>query len=74
MAKKGKLSEIFSMAQFGDNPMHYVVGYRDFKTTREISLPEFLKESNNFETIPITRIEFIKKKNKILYLKSKKRK
>ncbi|MFQ6025391.1 MAG: DUF504 domain-containing protein [Nitrosopumilaceae archaeon] len=71
MARKGKLLEIFSKAQYGDNPLLYTVGYRDFEVIREVSLPEFLRVSNNFETIPITRIEFVKKSNKILFLKSK---
>ena len=71
MVKKGNLEEIFSKARFADDPFTYKVFYRDFESLREMSLPEFIEESENFETIPITRIELIKKNNKILFTKSK---
>ena len=70
MTKKGIIEEIFSKAKFADNPMLYMVFYRDLDTIREMTLPDFLKESNNFEIIPITRIQLIKKNNKILFRKS----
>ena len=72
MAKKGKLEEIFSKARYADNPFSYKIFYRDLQNIRELSLPDFLSESDDFETIPITRIELIKKNNKILFTKSKK--
>ena len=72
MAKKGKLEEIFSKARFSDDPFTYKVFYRDFESLREMSLPEFIEESKNFETIPVTRIELIKKNNKLLFRKHKK--
>lgn len=71
MTRKGKLLEIFSKAIYADNHLLYVVGYRDFEMIKEVSLKEFLKISNKFETIPITRIEFIKKRDKVLFVKSK---
>ena len=71
MAKKGKLEEIFSKARFADDPFSYKIFYRDFQSLRELTLPDFLKESNDFETIPSSRIELIKKNNKILFKKSK---
>ena len=71
MAKKGKIEEIFSKAKFVDDPNSYKVFYRDFETIRELTLSDFIVESNNFETIPITRIKMIKKDGKILYQKSK---
>ena len=71
MVKKGKIEEIFSKAKFADNPATYKVFFRDFDEIREITLPDFIVESNNFETIPITRIEMIKKDGKILFEKSK---
>lgn len=71
MTRKGKLQEIFSKAQFADDPFSYKIFYRDLDSLKELTLPDFLKESNNFETIPITRIELIKKNNKILFIKSK---
>lgn len=72
MTKKGVIQEIFSKAQFADKPELYKIFYRDFDVLREVTLPEFIVESNNFETIPITRIEMIKKGNEILFKKSKK--
>ncbi len=71
MAKKGKIEEIFSKARFADEASLYKVVFRDFETLRELTLPDFIVESNNFETIPVTRIEFIKKDDNILFKKSK---
>ena len=71
MAKKGKLEEIFSKAKFADDPFSYRIFYRDLDALRELTLPDFIAESENFETIPITRIELIKKNNKILFRKSR---
>jgi hypothetical protein len=73
MARKGKLAEIFSKARYADNPESYLVGYLDYDIVKEITLPEFLKESDNFETIPITRIQYIKKENTVLFGKSEQR-
>ncbi len=71
MAKKGKIEEIFSKARFADEGNLYKVAFRDFETLRELPLLDFIVESNNFETIPVTRIEFIKKDDNILFKKSK---
>ena len=71
MVKKGQIEEIFSKARFADKTSTYKVFFRDFDTIREVMLPDFIIESNNFETIPITRIEMIKKDDKILFEKSK---
>ncbi len=71
MVKKGIIEEIFSKARFADDRRSYKVIYRDFETLREVTLSDFIIESNNFETIPITRIELIKKDEKILFQKSK---
>jgi len=70
MTKKGIIEEIFSKAKFAEDPTLYRVFYRDFDSIRELPLLDFLKESNNFETIPITRIQLIKRNNKILFKKS----
>lgn len=67
---KGKITEIISKAKFEDNMQDYKIVYRDFERMAELSLDEFLKISNNFETIPMTRIHIIKKKNKILFQKT----
>jgi len=73
VTKKGIIEEIFSKARFADNPESYKIFYRDFEKIIETTLPEFVKESNNFETIPITRIEKIVKNNKILFEKIRKK-
>ena len=69
MPRKGKLTEIISKAKYADNPNSYIVGYLDYDTIKEVTLPEFIKISDNFETIPITRIHHIRKGNDILYSK-----
>ena len=69
MSRKGKVAEIFSKAMYADNPDSYIIGYLDYDVIREITLPEFIKQSDNFETIPITRIQFIKKENRVLFTK-----
>lgn len=71
VVKKGKIEEIFSKARYADKPETYKILFRDLDSLREVTLPEFIIESNYFETIPITRIEMIKKDNKILFEKSK---
>ena len=69
--KKGIIEEIFSKAKFVDNPNEYKIFYRDFKRIVEKTLPEFIKESNNFQTIPISRIERIETKNTVLFEKKR---
>jgi len=73
MTKKGVIEEIFSKAIFADDARTYEIIYKDFENLRETSLSEFIKESNNFQTIPITRIEKIKKNHRILFEKNRKR-
>ncbi len=70
MVRKGKVSEIFSKALHHDNPELYHIGYIDLVTTKEITLVEFLKISENFEVIPASRIVYIKKGNDMIYHKS----
>lgn len=69
--KKGVVEEIFSKAQFADDPNEYKISYRDFEKIVKITLPEFIKESDNFQTIPISRIEKIERNNTILFEKKK---
>lgn len=69
--RKGKIEEIFSKARFSDNPQDYKVFYRDFDRIIEKTLPEFISESENFQTIPISRIERIETNNTILFEKKK---
>ena len=67
MVRKGQIEEIFSKALFADESKQYSVHYRDFERIREVTLPEFLIQSNNFQTIPINRIKKIKKSNTVLF-------
>ncbi|RMF28623.1 MAG: DUF504 domain-containing protein [Candidatus Nitrosothermus koennekii] len=69
--KKGVLREIISKAIYADNPSLYKVGFRDLDQIKELPLLEFIKESDNFNLIPITRIIYIKKGDEVLYYKSK---
>ena len=69
MTKKGQINEIFSRARFGNQTETYKIFYRDFEKTMEVTLPEFIKVSENFETIPISRIEKITKNNEVLFEK-----
>ena len=70
MVKKGVIEETFSNAQFADEPKTHRILYRDFHIIKESSLLEFLIQSNNFQTIPISRIKKIKKSNTILFEKN----
>ncbi|MFQ5497837.1 MAG: DUF504 domain-containing protein [Nitrosopumilus sp.] len=70
MVKKGIIEEIFSKALFADNSESYRICYRDFERIKETSLPEFLIQSNYFQTIPINRIKKIKKSNTVLFEKN----
>ncbi|MDH5463142.1 MAG: DUF504 domain-containing protein [Nitrosopumilus sp.] len=70
MVRKGQLEEIFSKALFADEARLYRIFYRDFEKIREVTLPEFLIQSNNFQTIPINRIKKIKKSNTVLFEKN----
>ncbi len=70
MVRKGKIAEIFSKALYDDDPKSYQVGYVDLGIIKETTLVNFLKLSENFEVIPATRIAYIKKENKTLYIKT----
>ena len=69
VARKGRLGEIFSKALYADDAILYSVSYRDFENIIEVSLPEFLEISENFELIPQSRIVLVKKGIEILYQK-----
>ena len=69
MTKKGVIEEIFSKARFGAEPESYKIFYRDFEKIKEVTLPEFLEVSENFQTIPASRIKKITKNNTILFEK-----
>ena len=69
MTKKGVIEEIFSKAKFDNKAETYKIFYRDFEKIIETTLQEFIKVSENFETIPISRIEKITKNNIVLFEK-----
>ena len=70
MTKKEVIAEIFSKARFGNEAETYKIFYRDFEKIKEVTLPEFIKVSENFETIPVSRIKKIIKNNMILFEKN----
>ncbi|MFY9796670.1 MAG: DUF504 domain-containing protein [Candidatus Nitrosopolaris sp.] len=69
MSKKGRLEEIFSKAIYSDDPKLYSVYYRDFDSFVKVSLPEFVKLSQNFQLIPAHRVTTITREGKMLYSK-----
>jgi hypothetical protein len=69
MMRKGRLKEIFSKALYADDPNLYSVSYREFNSIIKVSLPEFLKLSENFEIIPPNRIFLVAREEKVLYRK-----
>ncbi len=69
LVKKGMIEEIFSKAIYADDPLNYVVTYRDFEHYKQINLKDFISLSENFQLIPITRIVKIQKGDTILYQK-----
>jgi len=70
MGKKGVIEEIFSKARFSEESNSYFVCFRDFEKIKEIPLPKFIKESDNFQKIPSSRITKIRKNNTILFEKN----
>ena len=69
--RKGVLEEVFSRALYADKPDYYSVSFREFDHAREVDLLKFLEISDNFETIPASRIILVKQKDKILYRTSR---
>lgn len=68
MARKGRLEEIFSRALHSDDdPLLYRVSYRDFENVVEVSLPEFVNVSENFQVIPANRVLLVKRRDEVLY-------
>jgi uncharacterized protein (UPF0248 family) len=70
MAKKGKLEEIISKALYADDASSYLVTYRDYEDYKQITLSDFIFISENFQTIPASRIIKIELKGQILYKKN----
>ena len=63
------MDEIFSKALYADDASLYSVSYRDFERIVEITLPEFVQLSEDFEIIPQNRIALVKKGDQVLYRK-----
>ncbi len=70
MARKGRLQEVMSRAMHADDPELYSVAYRDFDKIKEVPLKEFLHLSENFQTIPASRIVYVKRLDEVVYTKS----
>jgi uncharacterized protein (UPF0248 family) len=70
MPKKGILEEIISKALYADDASSYVVTYRDYKDYKIITLSDFILISENFQTIPASRITKIELKGRLLYKKN----
>ncbi len=70
MAKKGKLEEIISKALYADDASSYLVTYRDYEDYKQITLSDFILISENFQTIPASRIIKIELKGQMLYEKN----
>lgn len=70
MAKKGKLEEIISKALYADDASSYLVTYRDYENYKLIDLSDFILISENFQTIPASRITKIELKGRLLYKKN----
>jgi uncharacterized protein (UPF0248 family) len=70
--RKGVLEEVLSRALHADNPEKYTVVYREFNKARAVTLHEFLVLSEEFKTIPASRIILIKRGDEVLYRTSRK--
>ena len=69
MAKKGKLEEIISKALYADDASSYLVTYRDYKDYKILTLSDFILISENFQTIPASRMTKIELMGQLLYEK-----
>ncbi len=69
MVKKGIIEEIFSKVRFSEDSNSHIVSFRDFEKIREITLPNFIIESDNFQKIPSSRITEIRRSHTILFEK-----
>lgn len=67
--RKGLLEEVISKAIYADDINMYTVCYRDMDELKEVTLKKFLELSENFQTIPASRIIYVKRGDKTLYVK-----
>jgi len=67
--KKGIIEEVFSIAQFSEEVNLHIVSFRDFEKIREITLPNFIIKSDNFQKIPPSKITEIRRSHTILFEK-----
>ncbi|MCS6768184.1 MAG: hypothetical protein RMJ59_05325 [Candidatus Nitrosocaldus sp.] len=68
--RKGMLEELLSKAIHADDINAYTVVYRDKNVLRELSLREFLRLSENFQSIPASRIVYVRRYGKEVYSSS----
>jgi hypothetical protein len=68
--RKGRLEEVFSRALHADDASLYFVSYRDFDRIVEVPLKEFVVISEDFQTIPASRITKVRRGEEVLYAKS----
>ncbi|GBC73542.1 hypothetical protein HRbin04_00945 [archaeon HR04] len=71
--RKGMLEELLSKAIHADDINAYTVVYRDKDMLKELSLEEFLRLSENFQSIPASRIVYVKKYGNEVYSSSRAR-
>ncbi|MEM3124698.1 MAG: hypothetical protein QXM95_02645 [Candidatus Nitrosocaldus sp.] len=71
--RKGILEELLSKAIHADDINAYTIVYRDKDMLKEVSLEEFLRLSENFQSIPASRIVYVKRYGNEVYSSSKAR-
>ncbi len=72
--RKGMLEELLSKAIYADDASAYTVIYRDRDILKELSLEEFLRLSENFQSIPASRIVCIKRYGTEIYYSARAKK
>jgi uncharacterized protein (UPF0248 family) len=69
--RKGSLDETLSYAMHKDNPQLYSVTYRDKNTLKTELLSDFMTKEE-FSDIPLTRIQEIRKGERVVWEKGQK--
>jgi uncharacterized protein (UPF0248 family) len=69
--RKGSLDETLSYAMYKDDPKFYSVTYRDKNTFKNESLTDFMTKEE-FSDIPLTRIQEIRKGQRVVWEKGQK--
>jgi hypothetical protein len=66
MIKIKNIGEIFNKSRSSNKLNQYLISFRYVKKIKESSLPKFIKEFDNFQKVPASRIIMNKKNNTIL--------